>query len=63
MIKIGFANLFQGRSGFAAVGYRFPDGSLNYAGTWGGYWSSVAYSYSHAYSLYFGSGDLYVRHS
>ncbi|MDE7134571.1 MAG: hypothetical protein K2N86_04765 [Rikenellaceae bacterium] len=47
---------------FPAVGYRFPDGSLNYAGTWGGYWSSVAYDSSTAYNLYFDSGNLGVHY-
>ncbi|MDE7356749.1 MAG: fibrobacter succinogenes major paralogous domain-containing protein [Rikenellaceae bacterium] len=47
---------------FPAVGDRGTDssGTLNYAGTNGYYWSSVAGSSYGAYSLYFGSSDLNV---
>ena len=46
---------------FPAVGYRSSsDGSLGSAGTWGDYWSSVVYSSSSAYLMYFGSSDLSV---
>ena len=45
---------------FPAVGWRDTSGTLNLAGTWGRYWSSVVYSSSGAYSLTFDSSDLYV---
>ncbi|MDE7134791.1 MAG: fibrobacter succinogenes major paralogous domain-containing protein [Rikenellaceae bacterium] len=46
---------------FPAVGYRYySSGSLSGAGTWGGYWSSVALGSSSAYYLYFDSSGLYV---
>ncbi|MDE7356288.1 MAG: fibrobacter succinogenes major paralogous domain-containing protein, partial [Rikenellaceae bacterium] len=44
---------------FPAVGYRdYSDGSLGNAGTWGYYWSSVVYSSSRAYNLYFSSSSV-----
>ncbi|MDE7356710.1 MAG: fibrobacter succinogenes major paralogous domain-containing protein [Rikenellaceae bacterium] len=46
---------------FPAVGNRnYSSGSLNNAGTWGYYWSSVAASSSSAYYLLFLSSDLGV---
>ncbi|MDE7134630.1 MAG: hypothetical protein K2N86_05070 [Rikenellaceae bacterium] len=47
---------------FPAVGYRTTDssGTLNYAGTYGYYWSSVASGSNNAYYLWFNSSDLYV---
>ena len=43
-----------------AVGYRNTSGSLNGAGTWGYYWSSVANGSYGAGSLYFGSSTVGV---
>ncbi|MDE7356282.1 MAG: hypothetical protein K2N21_05895 [Rikenellaceae bacterium] len=49
---------------FPAVGCRgTSSGSLDNAGTWGNYWSSVAYSSYGAYYLYFNSSDLSVTGS
>ncbi|MDE7355852.1 MAG: hypothetical protein K2N21_03665 [Rikenellaceae bacterium] len=47
---------------FPAVGYRGYDssGTLYHAGTWGYYWSSVAYDSNRAYYLWFHSSNLYV---
>ncbi|MDE7355736.1 MAG: fibrobacter succinogenes major paralogous domain-containing protein [Rikenellaceae bacterium] len=47
---------------FPAVGYRDADssGTLYYAGVYGHYWSSVAYSSNGAYHLGFNSGLLRV---
>ncbi|MDE7134715.1 MAG: fibrobacter succinogenes major paralogous domain-containing protein, partial [Rikenellaceae bacterium] len=45
---------------FPAVGYCNPDGSLGFAGPWGNYWSSVAYSSGGAYYLRFSSSSLSV---
>ncbi|MDE7356509.1 MAG: hypothetical protein K2N21_07085 [Rikenellaceae bacterium] len=49
---------------FPAVGGRDADssGTLSYAGTYGVYWSSVTYASNtnYAYSLWFGSSNLYV---
>ncbi|MDE6182824.1 MAG: fibrobacter succinogenes major paralogous domain-containing protein [Rikenellaceae bacterium] len=47
---------------FPAVGWRDDDssGTLNVAGVWGNYWSSVAYYSDSACNLYFSSGVLTV---
>ncbi|MDE7355581.1 MAG: fibrobacter succinogenes major paralogous domain-containing protein [Rikenellaceae bacterium] len=48
---------------FPAVGLRdYSDGSLYDAGTYGRYWSSVAYGSGSAYYLYFLSSNLYVNY-
>jgi len=42
-----------------AAGYRYDnDGTLNYVGTYGFYWSSTEYSSTHAYYLSFRSGSV-----
>ena len=41
---------------FVRGGNVYPGSSLNYAGYYGNYWSSVGRSSSYAYYLYFGSG-------
>ncbi|MDE6183730.1 MAG: fibrobacter succinogenes major paralogous domain-containing protein, partial [Rikenellaceae bacterium] len=50
---------------FPAVGRRDYDssGTLDDAGTWGRYWSSVASGSGNAYELYFGSSDLHVPYN
>ncbi|MDE7355901.1 MAG: hypothetical protein K2N21_03910 [Rikenellaceae bacterium] len=47
---------------FPAVGWRNYDssGTLQYAGQYGYYWSSVTYDSIRAYNLTFSSGDVYV---
>ncbi|MDE7134844.1 MAG: hypothetical protein K2N86_06185, partial [Rikenellaceae bacterium] len=47
---------------FPAVGYRNNDssGTLYNAGTYGNYWSAVAYVSHNEYNLWFDSSDLYV---
>ena len=47
---------------FAAAGL-YVNGSLNYAGDYGLYWSSTPYDSDHAYDLYFRSGDIYTGSS
>ncbi len=48
---------------FPAVGSRSTYGSLQGAGTYGGYWSSVADGSDNAYRLYFYSSNLYVNYT
>ena len=45
-----------------AAGYR-SGVSVNYAGSYGVYWSSTRYSETYAYYLYFGSGYLYPQYN
>lgn len=54
-----FTDIASGNSIFVpASGYRdFSGGTLDYAGTSGGYWSSTASGSDNAYSLGFSSGD------